>query len=95
MKKLIFLATFSLPLLVFSQTEKLEIPKVDMPKTEFPTIDLSIKSVPFDTKNFIAITSPNPWNMPVAQPKNADLYKILIAKPTVNLEKMPVAKPNE
>jgi hypothetical protein len=33
--------------------------------------------------------------MPVAQPKNADLYKILIAKPTVNLEKMPVAKPNE
>ena len=66
-----------------------------MPKTEFPTIDLSIKSVPFDTKNFIAITSPTPWNMPVAQPKNADLYKILIAKPTVNLEKMPVAKPNE
>ena len=50
MKKLIFLATFSLPLLVLSQTEKLEIPKVDMPKAEFPTIDLSIKSVPFDTK---------------------------------------------
>ena len=95
MKKLIFLATFSLPLLVFSQTEKLEIPKVDMPKAEFPTIDLSIKSVPFDTKNFIAITSPNPWNMPVAQAKNADLYKILIAKPTVNLEKMPTAKPND
>ena len=37
MKKLIFLATFSLPLLVLSQNEKLEIPKVDMPKTEFPT----------------------------------------------------------
>ena len=95
MKKLIFLATFSLPLLVLSQNEKLEITKVDMPKTEFPTIDLSLQSVPFDTKNFIAITSPTPWNMPVAQAKNADLYKILIAKPTVNLEKMPVAKPNE
>lgn len=95
MKKLTFLASFSFPLLAFSQTEKLEIPKVDMPKTEFPTIDLSIKSVPSDTKNFIGITSPTPWNMPVAQPKNVDLYKILIAKPIVNLEKMPVAKPNE
>lgn len=93
MKKLIFLATFSLPLLVFSQTEKLEIPKVDMPKAEFPTIDLSIKSVPFNTKNFIAITSPTPWNMPVAQAKNADLYKILVVKPIENLEKILIAKP--
>ncbi|GGP01854.1 hypothetical protein GCM10010992_03900 [Cloacibacterium rupense] len=95
MKKLIFLAAFSLPLLVFSQTEKLEFPKVDMPKTEFPTIDLFIKAVPFDAKKFIVNISPAPWNMPVVKPKYADVYKILTVKPKENLEKMPIATPNE
>lgn len=94
MKKLIFLATFSLPLLAFSQIEKLNIPKVEMSKTEFPTIDFSKKIIPIDTKNFIVTTS-SPWNMPVVKPKNADLYKILIAKPIENLEKILIAKPNE
>lgn len=95
MKKLTFLATFSLPLLMFSQTEKLSITNVNLPKTEFPKVDLFMKTVPIDSKNFIVTTSPVPWNMPVVKPKNVDLYKILVAKPIENLDKMPVAKPNE
>lgn len=95
MKKLTFLAFFSVPLLMFSQTENLNVPKDDTPNKEFPTIDLFIKAVPFFAKNFIVTTSPALWNMPVIKPKNIDLYKILTAKPKGNLEKMPIATPNE
>lgn len=90
MKKLIFLAAFSLPLLVFSQTEKLKIPEVEIHKTELPK-----KIITFNAKNVTVTTSPAPWSMPVIKPKNADLYKILTAKTIENLEKIPIAKPNE
>lgn len=98
MKKLFTLTIFVLPFLGFSQIKnltlpKVEIPKVEMSKIELPKIDLSVKTNVLDYKKFSATKSPAPYNMPIAKSENADLYKILVAKPIENLEKILIAKP--
>ena len=98
MKKLFTLTIFVLPFLGFSQIKNftlpnVEIPKVEMPKIELPKIDLSVKTNVLDYKKFSATKSPAPYNMPIAKSENADLYKILVAKPKENLEKILIAKP--
>lgn len=93
MKKLFFVAVSYLPLFGFSQTGEI-IPKVDtIPKTEIPKLKLPQEVTSLDYKKYIVKISPAPWNMPIAEVANPYLYKILVAKPAKNLEKMLIAKP--